>query len=123
MIFTQDGINGEWWISRDGKKRLENFDVIERNGRRIRIQRQLDYDYRIYLNRSDGSDTKVITPDSLELWNDPMEGEPESADDWRVESAEMVFDIDTGMVEMAVSSVKIPLDWESSKVISNRELL
>ena len=123
MSFNTDPIKGEWWIADDGKRVLESFHNIKRGNRRIRIRRSLDYRYRIYKNRTDGSDGDVQSMDQLELWNDPIEGEPNSASDWLVNGAEMDFDISTGMVDITVSAVNMPTDWEHSSRISEREFL
>jgi hypothetical protein len=123
MPFVSNPIHGKWWKEREGSKVLEDNIAVRRGPRQLRVRRSLTYDYRIYRNRTDGSDGNVIDVDSLELWNDPVEGEPATADDWCVGEAVMEFDMDSGIVEMSVSSVKTPLDWQTSKVISKREFL
>lgn len=122
-IFATDGIKGYWWKAKDGRKIVEEFSTVERAGRRLRIRRRMLYEYRVYMNRTDGSDFDVIGPDDLRLWNDPIEGKPHSAEDWMVVKASMKFDPDSGMVEITSRCKRSPVDWTSSKTISRKEMI
>lgn len=123
MPISFDGITGAWWLAKKGLKILEGFDNVVRSGRRLRIRRQMPYEYHVYMNRTDGSDLNVVDPDDFALWNDPLEGEPTSAEDWLVTRASMKFDPDSGMVEITSHCKKSPVDWTSSKTISRGEIL
>jgi hypothetical protein len=123
MPFMSNPIHGKWWTEREGTKENEDNIVVRRGSRQIRVRRASTYEYRVYRNRTDGTDGNVIDVDSLALWNDPVEGEPTSAADWCVGEASMEFDMDSGIVELSVSSTKAPVDWQTSKVISRREFL
>ena len=121
MSFHANPISGEWWTAREGASRVESFYTIRRNGRQIRILRYAPYEYRVYMNRTDGSDGDVLSPDSFELWDDPVEGAASAADDWQVQEAEMKFWPETGMVEITVASFKPSADWTVSTRISRSE--
>lgn len=123
MPISFDGIKGYWWLAKEGRKLVEAFDNVVRAGRRLKIRRQMPYEYRVYMNRTDGSDFDVIGPDDLRLWDDPLEGKPKSATDWMVTRASMTFDPDSGMVEITSHCKKSPVDWTSSKTISRKEIL
>ena len=123
MSFVSNPIHGQWWKETDGTEMLENNVNVERKARRLRVRRSLEYLFRTYRNRTDGTDGQALDPDSMELWDDPMEGEPSSAEDWLVKEASIEYDMETGLVEISVGVVKIPLDWQSSDVVSRREYL
>lgn len=121
MSFVGEPISGHWWIADDGTNVMDAVTAVRRGPRKLQVRQSLDYQYRVYRKRTDGSDGAVLDPDSEDFWDDPMEGEPQSSTDWMVRDLEMEFNPDTGMVEMVCTSVKVPADWQRSSVISTRE--
>ena len=123
MPFVSIPIAGQWWLEREGTKEIESYHKVRRGSRQLRVRRAMQYEYRTYKNVTDGSDTRILEPETMQLWKDPVSGEPASAEDWMVRDGEMSFDMNSGMVEIGVVTIKTPLDWDTSKVVSRREFL
>ena len=112
-------INGQWWIQKEGKRRIETVSKVRRGNRLLRVLKYLTADYRLYQNNTDASDSDARDPDVAELWFDPEEGQPTSVTDWMVGAAEVAFDVDSGRATLLASSSKMPADYTATLTVGD----
>ena len=112
-------INGQWWLQREGKQRLETMVNVRRGKRTLQVLKYMNTDYRVYQNNTDANDSDARDPDVGELWWDPMEGQPTAVTDWMVGKAEVVFDVNSGKATMKVAAAKLPEDWDGVEVVGD----
>jgi len=114
-------VNGDPVIVRNERRTVTHQKAIKRGGRRMVLHMEKDVQLRLYRELTDAADSDARDPDTAAYWNDPHEGAPSAVSDWLVSGVTVSFDINTGLADIRVSSVKQGADWDLVKVLSPEE--
>ena len=103
---------GEWWVTEDGFKTVED-SVRTIRSRRARLStRRKSVAYRSYMLRTSGFDGRVRDMDGLKAWNTPEESDPTTLGNWLSCGTVFEYDIETGEVVARNGSVDLGDDWD-----------